>query len=177
MPLILSLESVFKTVLDFCILLVLPVLGTIPALQSAAPATASCHLEMFQGLVQLLTAFPVPCVYLLSSQFPVWLSWHTDMATPPGAVKQVSLADLEIQAEVSNLQPTFLQSSPSTTYRIVTDIPSLLIDDKAAGVWLLVISQSLLINVAVKLPIFQLSGPCDWQKNFIFLFLKKKNRA
>lgn len=56
------------------------------------------------------------------------------MATPPGAVEQVSLADQEIQAEVSNLQLLFFQCSPSKTYRIVTNIPSVLIDDKPAGV-------------------------------------------
>lgn len=66
MPLILSLASIFKTVLDLCVLLILPVLGTIPALWSAGPVIASFHLGMFQGLVQLLTAFPFPSVYLLN---------------------------------------------------------------------------------------------------------------
>jgi len=56
------------------------------------------------------------------------------MATPPGTVEQVSLADQEIQAEVSSLQLLFFQCSPSKIYRIVTNIPSLLIDDKPAGV-------------------------------------------
>lgn len=110
-----------------------------------------------------------------SPQFPVWLLWCSYMATPPGAVEQVSLADQEIQAEVSNLQLLFFQCSPSKTYRIVTNIPSVLIDDKPAGVWLLVISQGLLINIAVKLAICQLSGP-QYQKTFLFLFLKKKSK-
>lgn len=66
MPLILILSSIFKTVFNLCVLLTLSMLGTIPALWSAGPVTASFHLVMFQGLVQLLTAFLFPSFYLLN---------------------------------------------------------------------------------------------------------------
>lgn len=119
--------------LDVC---VLPVLGTIPAPWSAAPSgdvpgvCTAVHCSLF------------PSVSLLP-----YSSAHSttpSMAAPPGAVGEGNLAEQGTQAELSSLQLLFFfppsifffsfQCLPSESHGIVTNIPSLLIDGKPAGV-------------------------------------------
>lgn len=133
-PLILFLGSILQPVLDVC---VLPVLGTIPAPWSAAPSgdvpgvCTAVHCSLF------------PSVSLLP-----YSSAHSttpSMAAPPGAVGEGNLAEQGTQAELSSLQLLFFfpppsifffsfQCLPSESHGIVTNIPSLLIDGKPAGV-------------------------------------------
>lgn len=157
----------------------LPVLGTVPALRSVHPAIASFHLGMFQESVQLLAAFPFPSVYLLrespaqsaisSMALGVQLCGSTTWSCWTSECSRVGNPGWGLQFAAA-----LFQCSLPKTYRIVTNNPSLLIDGEAAGVWLLVIAQGLLTNVAVELAALQLSGPQD-QKTFHFFSFKYKN--
>lgn len=127
MPLILSLGSILKPVLDVC---VLPVLGTIPAPWSAAPSGD------VPGVCTAVDCSPFPSVSLLPDS-----SVHStipSMAAPPGAVGAGNLAEQGAQAELSQFATAlffpFFQCLPSESHGIVTNIPSLLIDGKPAGV-------------------------------------------
>lgn len=130
-PLILSLGSILKPVLDVC---VLPVLGTIPAPWSAAPSGD------VPGVCTDVDCSPCPSVSLLPDS-----SVHStipSLAAPPGALGGGNLAEQGNQAELSSLQLLFFffpphfffQCLPYESHGIVTNIPSLLIDGKPAGV-------------------------------------------